>query len=126
MKAAQFLAIAALVTCGTIFMTSCYREDNNYPNNSANNYNSNPRGYTKDSTYTASNPYVFDEEFNGPDYHNWTFTDSTDSAYAGIINGSYEYVDYSTTYSNMSVVNTGASVTNNFTVSTRIKSNKIE
>lgn len=92
-----------------MFSSCVIRENNNvYPNNNYNNNNNNN---------TAS----FDEEFNGSDNYGWTFTDAADSAYASIANGSYQYVDYSNTASNMSVVPTGINTQSNFSVKTRIK-----
>jgi len=114
MKAKKFLAIVGICIAGSAALTSCV-EKNYYVNPNNNYYNHNDSGLT----------YVFDEEFNGQDYYGWTFTNVTDSAYASIQNGSYQYVDYSATQSNMTVVNTGANVSGNFTVQTRIESNHI-
>ena len=105
---------AGLLLAGTI-LTSCVQKNyyNTNPNN--NNNNNNNTGYT----------YTFDEEFNGSDNYGWNFTDAADSAYASITAGSYQYVDYSLAKSNMSVVSTGANMTGNFTITTRIKSNNL-
>jgi hypothetical protein len=67
----------------------------------------------------------FDEQFNGTDAHGWSFTDTADSAYAGISNGSYQYVDYSAVKSSATVVPTGVNVGKNFVVKTRLKSNNV-
>ena len=114
MKAKQSLAIIGLLLAGTVAFTSCvqknYYEAN--PNNQGNNNN-------------GSYSYTFDEEFNGADNYGWNFTDAADSAYASIINGNYQYVDYSSAKSNMSVVSTGANTAGNFTVQTRLQSNNM-
>ena len=91
--------------------TSCLERDhyNAYPNNNNNNNNNNDNSKTS-----------FDEEFNGSDMYGWTFTSAADSAYAGISGGSYQYMDYSKTRSNMSVVSTGINTAGNFTVQTKI------
>ena len=116
MKVIHFIATGCLLLGLSASFTSCVRRDhddyNTYPNNTNNNNNNN--GNT-----------VFDEEFNATDNYAWAFTDAADSAYAGISNGNYQYVDYSTKLSNMSVVSTGINTQNNFTVSTSIKSNNI-
>ena len=114
MKLNSFIAGAGLVIGGCALFSSCV-EKNYYgasPNNNYNNNNTNAQ-------------YAFDEEFNGTDNYGWTFTDAADSAYASITGGSYQYVDYSAIKSSMSFVTTGASVQNNFSVTTRIKSNNL-
>lgn len=115
MKATKIMALG-LFMAGSALFASCVQKDyyNSDPNNTNNNNNGHNPGYT----------YEFDEEFNGPDNYGWTFTDATDSAYASITNGSYQYVDYSAVLSNASTVNTGANTQSNFSVLTRIKSNK--
>ena len=117
MKANHFFPITAMLVAGSLIFSSCYRHDNyDYPQNNNNNHHTtNTGGYT----------YEFDEEFNGADLYGWTFADAADSAYSSITGGSYQYVDYSAMLSNMVVVNTGANTNSNFTVTTRIKSNKI-
>jgi hypothetical protein len=115
MKAKKYLALAVFIIGGTIGMTSCVQKNYYGVNPNNNHNNNNGSGYT----------YVFDEEFNGSDNYGWTFTDATDSAYASISNGSYQYVDYSAVKSNMSVVSTGANTTGNFSVQASIKSNNI-
>ncbi len=112
MKRGNFLAILGLVVVTGTLSTSCVQK--NYYNATPNNNNNN-----------TNDIHSFDEEFNGGDNYGWSFTDAADSAYASINNGSYQYVDYSTVKSNMSVVGTSINVQNNFTVSTRIKSNNI-
>ena len=116
MKALNIVAFVLFLS-STVLLTSCIQRDNYNTNpNNNNNYNNNGNtGYQK----------VFDEEFNGADNYGWTFTDAADSAYASITNGSYQYVDYGTILSSMSVVNTGVSTSGNFSVQTRIKSNKM-
>jgi hypothetical protein len=113
MKLNSFIVVG-LVMVGSSFFSSCVQK--NYygvtPNNNNNNNN-------------TSTQYVFDEEFNGADNYGWSFTDAADSAYASITGGSYQYVDYSAVKSNMSSVNTGVNVQNNFTVTTRVKSNNM-
>ena len=113
MKLNSFIAAIGIVIGGGVLFSSCVQK-NYYGANPNNNNNNNTNGQ-----------YVFDEEFNGADNYGWSFTDPADSAYAGIANGSYQYVDYSAVKSNMSSVNTGANVQNNFTVITRVKSNNI-
>lgn len=113
MKAKVLIACVGLCFAATVLMTSCvqknyYGADPNYNNNNNNN-----------GSYTTN----FDEEFNGTDVHNWTFTDAVDSAYGSVLNGSYQYVDYSTTISNMTNVNTGINPQGNFTVTTNLKAN---
>jgi len=110
----------ALLLAGVFFLSSCYRQDHHYSGAGNGNYNNN-NGNTGSGGY----PYVFDEEFNGGDHYGWTFTDAADSAYASITGGSYQYVDYSAVLSNLAVVNTGANTGGNFTVTARIKSNKV-
>lgn len=110
----------ALLLAGAFFLSSCYHQDDHYSGAGNGNYNNN-NGNTGSGGY----PYVFDEEFNGGDHYGWTFTDAADSAYASITSGSYQYVDYSAVLSNLAVVNTGANTGGNFTVTTRIKSNKV-
>jgi len=111
MKAKKYIAILGLVVAGSAIITSCveknYYDTNPNYNNQGNNYS----GYS----------YVFDEEFNASD--GWAFTSPTDSAYASVSNGTLQYVDYSAAQSNMTVENTGANVTDSFTVQTRIESN---
>ena len=113
MKARNFLTIAALVIGGSVAFTSCVQKNYYDINPNNNQYNNNNGNYS----------YSFDEEFNGSDNYGWSFTDATDSAYASISNGSYQYVDYSAVKSNMSVVGTGANTAGNFTVLTRLQSN---
>ena len=112
MKLNSFIAAAGFVIVGSVLFSSCIERDNYAvaPNN--NNYYNN-----------TNTQYVFDEEFNGADNYGWNFTDAADSAYASITGGSYQYVDYSAVKSSMSFVATGANVQNNFTVTTRVKSN---
>ncbi len=117
MRASNFLTILSLVVATTFLATSCV-EKNTYEivpanNNHNNNNNGNNGGYS----------YVFDEEFNGRDLYGWTFASSSDSAYASISNGSYQYVDYSYTKFNTSFVNTNANTTGNFTVQTKMQAN---
>ena len=115
MKTSAFPVLAGLILVSAALFTSCVQKNyyNTAPNNTNNNNNS------------TTTPYIFDEEFNGADMYGWSFTDASDSAYASITGGSYQYVDYSVSKSNMSVVNTGANMQGNFIVTTRIKSNKI-
>jgi len=123
MKAKHFSVLAILILSGSLMLTSCYQHDNynNGPYNGNNNYNHGNNNNNNTGAFT----YTFDEEFNGADHYGWNFTDPTDSAYGTITNGSYEYVDYSTLLSSMVVVNTGSNTSSNFTVTARIKSNKI-
>src|SRR5581483_48009 len=98
MKKGNFLAALSLALLGTALFTSCVQK--NY-------YNTNPNyNNTNNNNNNSVNPYTFDEEFNGADNYGWSFTDAADSAYAGISNGSYQYVDYSAVKSNISVVST--------------------
>ena len=121
MKATKIMAMG-LFMAGSALLASCYqRNDYNTNPNNNNNYNNNYNNHSGTPNYT----YVFDEEFNGPDNYGWTFTNATDSAYASISGGYYQYVDYSSLLSNMSVVNTGANVQDSFTVQASIKSNKM-
>ena len=111
------IVVVVLFFAGMAIFTSCMQRDdyNTNPNNTGHNNNWHNPGY----------PQEFDEEFNGADNYGWSFTDAADSAYASITNGSYQYVDYSAILSNMSVVNTGVNTNGNFTVQTRVKSNKV-
>ncbi len=120
MKAKHFSSIAVLLLTGSLVLTSCYQRDNynQGPYNGNNNHHGN-------NNNTGAFNYIFDEEFNGSDNYGWNFADPADSAYATITGGSYEYVDYSALLSNMAVVNTSALTSQDFTVTTRIKSNKI-
>ena len=111
MKTRKYVAGLSAVLAGSLLLASCVQK--NYYNANPHNNNGTTNGYTN----------TFDEEFNGSDSYGWTFTDVPDSAYATITGGNYQYVDYSTTLSNMSTVNTGANTTGNFTVKTNIKSN---
>jgi len=114
MKRKNFLVGLGLLVAGAALFTSCERRDYyNAPPNNNNNGN------------TTGNTYVFDEEFNGADNYGWDFSDPTDSAYASISNGSYVYTDYSAVKSNMSILSTGANVTNSLTITTRIKSSNM-
>ncbi len=113
MKRKSFASIAAILVAGSVMFTSCVQK-NYYSVQPDPNNNNNTGGQ-----------YFFDEEFNGSDNYGWSFTDPADSAYASISGGSYQYVDYSAVKSNMSFVTTGANVQNNFTVITRVKSNKL-
>ena len=110
-----FKTIGCVLLSGILF-TACIQRDNYEPapsNNNNNYHNNNNSGYS----------YVFDEEFNGSDNYNWTFTSPTDSSYAGISNGNYQFVDYSiSNYPNV-VVGTNANLQGNFVVQTSIKSN---
>lgn len=112
MKQNSFIASALGLMIGCGLFASCVQKNyyNSTPNNNLN---------------TNAGQYFFDEEFNGADNYGWTFTSPTDSAYASITGGSYQYVDYSALKSSMSFVGTGANVQNNFMVTTRIKSNNI-
>ena len=111
MKSRNFFAGIGLLAIGSMLVTSCVQK-NYYDTNPHNNNNNN-------TTYQTS----FDEEFNGTDYYGWGFTSATDSAYASITNGSYQYVNYGTRYSNLSVISTGINTVGNFTVKTSVKSN---
>ena len=119
MKTIHIIAVV-LFLAGTALFTSCMQR--NYYNTNPNNTNT---GHNNNNGINPGYPQEFDEEFNGADKYGWSFTNATDSAYASITNGSYQYVDYSAVLSNMSVVNTGVNTQGNFTVITRIKSNKI-
>src|ERR1035438_1147076 len=111
MKATHYLALTALLVSMSSFFTSCIERGNynTYPNNGNNTTNDTKGGIN------PGYPAEFDEQFNGADKYGWSFTDAADSAYAGINNGSYQYVDYSTIQSNMSTVNTGINTQINFT-----------
>ena len=109
------MAALGLVIAGSALFTSCVQK--NY-------YQAGPNG-TNNNNNNNNTLFSFDEEFNGADKYGWSFTDPTDSSYAGISNGSYQYVDYSAVKSSTSVVGTGVNVQNNFTVTTRIKSNNV-
>ena len=113
MKTRKYVAGLTAVVASSLLFTSCVQKNYYNANPNSNNNNGTTGGYTN----------TFDEEFNGGDSYGWTFTDVPDSAYATINSGNYQYIDYSTTLSNMSVVNTGANTTGNFTAKTSIKSN---
>ena len=112
MKKPSVLSIASILVAGSLLMTSCMQRDQYQPDPMNNNH------YTNTTT-------SFDEEFNGSDIYNWSFTDPTDSAYAGISNGYYQFVDYSKTYYPESFVTTGINTQNNFTVKSSIKSSNM-
>jgi len=116
MNRKSFLAGLGLVVAGSALFTSCIERGD---------YNSNPNNNNNYNHHYSDTNYVFDEEFNVADNYGWAFTDPTDSAYATVTGGSYEYVDYSTTKSSTTVMSTGINVAGNFTVTTRIKSNVI-
>lgn len=109
MKINFFVVVMVIVLSGS--MSSCVQE--NY-------YDTPPPANNNTNTQ-----YTFDEEFNGSDNYGWSFTSVADSASAGISGGSYEYVDYGSLKSSLSYVYTGNKVQNNFTVTTRIKSNNV-
>ena len=120
MKKIVLNSVGALLGAALLFSASCVQRNyyqatpNNYNNNNHNNGNN-------DTTYS----YIFDEEFNGTDHYGWTFTDPTDSTYAGISGGNYQFVDYSTTNYPSSIVYTNANTSGNFTVQARIESNNM-
>jgi len=122
MKAKHFSILAGSLLSCSILISSCYQHD--YDNSGPYSNGNNTRGNTGSNT-NPGYPYEFDEEFNGGDHYGWDFTDPTDSAYASITGGSYQYVDYSAVLSSMAVVTTGANTQQNFTVTTRLKSNRI-
>jgi len=126
MNTKHFSAVTGLLLSGSLLFTSCYERGdyNAAPNNNYNN-NYNNRGNTTTTNINPGYPAEMDEEFNGPDHYGWTFTDAADSTYGSVSNGSYQLVDYGTTLSSMIVVNTGINTQSNFTVTTRIESNKI-
>jgi hypothetical protein len=68
---------------------------------------------------------VYNEQFNGRDNTVWNFTDAVDSAFASVTDTGYQYVDYSAVKSSMTVVSTSANVADNFTVTTRVRSNNM-
>ncbi len=111
MKWKSLGSIAGILISGSLFFASCVQK--NY-------YNVQP-----DPGNNTNTAYYFDEEFNGADDYGWSFTAAADSAYASISGGSYQYVDYSALRSSMTFVTTGADVHNNFTVTTRVRSNNV-
>jgi len=116
MKTDRLLLLVAVILA-VFALPGCVEKNyynSNPPNNTYYNNNNNDSGYT----------YVYNVQFNYNGY-GWTFTDPTDSAYSAISNGLYQYVDYSATKSNMSVSYTQANTSGNFTVQTKIESNKI-
>lgn len=107
--------ILCLLAIGSVLVTSCYERDHDYnANNNNNNYN---------NYHNVDTSYTYNELFNGKDNNLWNYTDATDSVYASITDSGYQYVDYSATKSALNTVQTGVNVADNFTVSTRIKSN---
>ena len=115
MRTRNLIAVAGLVIAGSM-LASCYQRHDDYVNP---NYNNNYNGNNYNNYQTS-----FDDEFNGSDNYGWTFSDPADSAYASLSGGYYQYVDYSTSLSNMSAVTTGINVASNFSVKTSLKSNK--
>lgn len=113
MKTRNCLAVLSIVFTGGLLFTSCIQK--NY-------YNANPN---YNYPHNTDSGYVYDEEFNGRDNDVWNFTDAADSAYASVTDSGYQYVDYSAVKSNMSVISTAVNIADNFTVSTRVKSNNI-
>ena len=109
MKTKNIFAALGAFTLSSLLLTSCIQK--NY-------YNTTP---TPDPTPTYQ--YTFDEEFNGLDLYGWGFTSASDSAYASITGGSYQYVNYGTRYSNLTTVGTTINTYNDFTVKTQVKSN---
>lgn len=102
MKALPLLALAA---AGLITFTGCVKNDY---------YNTKP----------AHNDYynLYDEEFSN-DNAGWSFTDSRDSAYADVAQGTYELVNYSSTRDQALTVFTGANMQYDFLVQTKMQSN---
>ncbi len=115
MKKRDLFAVLGLLGAGSLLFASCIQR--NY-------YNANPNNNYNHNHYTDSS-YVYDEEFNGVDNYVWNFTDAADSAYAGVIDSGYQYVDYSSVKSNMTFVGTAVNIADNFSVITRIKSNNM-
>jgi len=114
----KFVKILTLAAFG-LSVASCIERDNNYNSNPNNNPNNNyPRNY-------ADSSFSYNEEFNGRDNNLWTYTDVADSAYASVTDSGYQYVDYSAVKSAMTTVYTGVNVADNFTITTRIKSNNM-
>jgi len=79
--------------------------------------------YTTAPAYNNNTYYnVYDEEFNTDD-PGWSFTDSRDSAYGDVAQGTYELVNYSRTRGQLVAVNTGANMQYDFSVQTKMQSN---
>ncbi len=108
-----------LFVAGTALFTSCIQRTDYNTNPNNNNYHNNNGlnpGYTQE----------FDEEFNGADKYGWTFTDAAELSRSEYYKQELSICrDYSNVLSNMSVVNTNVNTQGNFTVITRVKSNKI-
>ena len=111
------LNLIAAFTTGVLLFSACIQK--NYYDTNPNNY---PNNNNNDSNRTS---YFFDEEFNGADRYGWNFTDAADSTYASISNGTYQFVDYSTTNYPNSIVWTNNSVSGTLTIQTRIESNNM-
>ncbi len=79
-------------------------------------YNTNP------NNNTTGYQYVFDDNFDY-DAHNWSFSDPTHAAYVSIADGKlmYEYLPKESG-TNTVAVNTGADLSRNFLIQTRIRS----
>jgi hypothetical protein len=114
MKLVKILVLAAI----GMSVASCIQRDNNNYNNAAPN-NNYPHNYIIDSSYS------YNEEFNGRDNNLWAYTDPADSAYASVTDSGLQYVDYSAVKSAMTTVYTGVNVADNFTVTTRVKSDNM-
>ena len=114
----------ALVSAGIIFagsvITGCVQKNDYNSNPHYNGYNNN-NGAGNTSGYT----YIYDQEFNSGNVAGWVFTDAADSAYSTISDGSLQYVNYSFAKSSTSLVTTQANINGNFTVQTKLESNKI-
>jgi len=113
MKIVNILGLAAI----GLSIGSCMGRDHDY------NAGQNNNNYNHNHNYNTDSAFSYDEEFNGKDNNVWTYTDAADSAYASVTDSGYQYVDYSAVKSAMTTVYTGVSVADNFTATTRVKSN---
>jgi hypothetical protein len=108
MKRTSYTSLLLFVALISLGFTGCIINDNDY-------YEPQPQ--------PAGYQYVFNEDFTA-DTRGWAFDDQADSAYALVTNGSYKFVDYSYTGGyHTAVVSTGADVSRDFLVQTRLKSN---
>jgi hypothetical protein len=111
-----FSAIGCLLLC----FSGCVRQDNYQPGPDPGPVYNNRNNQGVDSA-----SYTYNETFNGTDNYNWVFTSPTDSAYGSIVSNGFQYVDYSMSSFNSSVVYTFNSVSGGLTIRTKIMSNNM-
>jgi hypothetical protein len=111
MKRSKYLPAAIGIALGASLLTSCVKNEYYTPDPVNNNNNNN----------NNNNYYVFNEEFSN-DNRGWAFSSSADSAYASVINGTLEFINYSTQASNTQIVETNMDIVRDFLIESRIRS----